>query len=134
MGADGANARKLADADSGHGYAVNWSLDGKRIAFVVRENPQDENANQLSDALISNIYMVDVETGALNQVTNFDNGHVETPLWSHDGNTLAFTVVLNGRMNVSIVDVGQVGVGSSDPVEISPLETESTCCPAWMRK
>lgn len=134
MGVDGANARKLADADSGHGYAANWSPDGMRIAFVVRENPQDENADQMSEALISNIYIVDVETGALNQITNFTDGRAETPLWSPDGNTLAFTVVLNGRMNVSIVDVGQVGVGSSDPVEISPLETESACCPAWMRK
>jgi Tol biopolymer transport system component len=100
----------------------------------MRENLQDENADQLSEALFSNIYILDVETGVLNQVTNFDNGYVETPLWSHDGNTLAFNVVVNGRINVSIVDVGQVGVGSSDPVEISPLETESTCCPAWMRK
>jgi Tol biopolymer transport system component len=70
MDADGSNARKLADADSGHGYAANWSPDGKRIAFVIRENPEDQNANQLSDALISNIHVVDVESGALTQVTN----------------------------------------------------------------
>jgi len=126
MDADGANARKLADADSGHGYAANWSPDGKQIAFVVRENPDDENANQLSDALISNIYIVDVETGVLNQITNFDNGHVETPLWSPDGNTLAFMVVLNGRMNVSIADMFSG--------EIKLIEAESACCAAWMRK
>jgi Tol biopolymer transport system component len=140
MDADGANPRKLADADSGHGYAANWSPDGKQIAFVVRENPHDENADQMSAALIGNIYIVDVGTGALNQITNFDNGHVETPLWSPDGNTLAFSVVLNGRMNVSIVDVGgRVGSSESrDPYrdlgEIKFLETGSTCCPAWMRK
>ena len=126
MGADGSNAHKLADADSGHGYAANWSPDGKQIAFVVRENPQDENANQNSDALISNIYIVDVETGALNPVTNFTEGRVETPLWSPDGNTLAFMVVLNGRMNVSIADMFSG--------EIKLIEAESVCCPAWMRK
>jgi len=126
MDADGANARKLADADSGHGYAANWSPDGKQIAFVVRENPQDENANQMSEALISNIYIIDVKTDALNQVTNFDDGHVETPLWSPDGNTLAFVVVLNGRMNVSIADMLSG--------EIKLIEAESACCPAWMRK
>ena len=124
--ADGSNARKLADADSGHGYAANWSPDGKQIAFVVRENHENEDANQLSDALISNIYIVDVETGALNQITNFDNGRVETPLWSPNGNTLAFTVVLNGRMNVSIADMFSG--------EIKLIEAESTCCPVWMRK
>jgi hypothetical protein len=126
MSADGSSPRKLADADSGHGYAANWSPDGKQIAFVVRENPEDEDANQLSDALISNIYSVDVETGALNQITSITDGRAETPFWSADGNTLAFAVVLNGRMNVSIADVLSG--------EITSLETESTCCPAWMRK
>ncbi|HET9908151.1 MAG TPA: hypothetical protein VFQ23_15980 [Anaerolineales bacterium] len=28
QGADGSTARKLADADAGHGYAANWSPDG----------------------------------------------------------------------------------------------------------
>jgi len=124
--ADGSNARKLADADSGHGYAANWSPDGKRIAFVVRENPEDSNANQLGDALISNIYVIDVESGALTQVTYFKDGRAETPFWSPDGNTLAFNVVVNGRMEVLIADVATG--------EIQSLITESTCCPAWMRK
>jgi len=126
MKADGSNPRKLADVDTGHGYSASWSLDGKRIAFVVRENPQDENANQSSEALISNIYSVDIESGKLNQVTSFTEGRVETPFWSSGGNTLAFNVVINGRMNVSIVDVATG--------EIKPFETGPTCCPAWMRK
>jgi len=132
MDSDGGNARKLADADAGHGYAASWSPNGTRIAFVVRENSQAENVNQNSDALISNIYVVEVETGKLNQITNFAEGRVETPLWSPAGNTLAFNAVINGRMTVSIVDVATG--------EIKPLETDiapvggSTCCPAWMRK
>ena len=133
MDADGAHASKLADTDTGHGYAANWSPDGERIALVVRENPENENANQSSDALISNIYVVEVESGKLNQITNFAEGRAEAPFWSLDGNTLAFNVVINGRMNVSIAGVDSVGVGSSTP-EIKPLESESTCCPVWMRK
>jgi len=126
MNADGSNERKLADADAGHGYAANWSPDGKRIAFVVRENPEDERADQSSDSLISNIYSVEVESGALTQITNFENAHIETPLWSPDGNTLAFNVVINGRMEVQIADI--------TTGEIRSLITESACCPAWMRK
>ena len=122
----GSNARKVADADAGHGYAANWSLDGKQIAFVVRENPDDENANQSSDALISNIYVIDVESRTLTLITHLKIGRTETPFWSPDGNTLAFNVVINGRMNVSIVELASG--------EIRFLETESTCCPAWMRK
>ena len=126
----------LAYADAGHGYAVNWSPDGKRIAFVVRENPQDEKANQSSDALISNVYVFDIETGKLNQITKFSEGRVETPFWSPDGNILVFNVVLNGRMNVSIAEVDSVGDGSSDPnsVKIKFIETEPACCPACERR
>jgi dipeptidyl aminopeptidase/acylaminoacyl peptidase len=126
MNSDGSNARKLADADAGHGYAANWSPDGRRIAFVVRENPEDPNADQSSEALNSNIYIEDLESEKWTQVTEYTEGRAETPVWSPDGNTLAFQVVIDGRMNVSIADV-VTG-------EIQPLETESACCPAWMRK
>ena len=140
MGANGSNARKLADADAGHGFASNWSPNGKRIAFVARENPNDERADQSSESLISNIYIVDVESGALTQLTRLTEGHVETPFWSPDGNSLTFNVVINGRIKVRIADVGRVGSSESsdpyrDPIgEIRSLITESTCCPAWMRK
>jgi len=126
MNADGSNARKLADVDAGHGYAANWSPDGKQIAFVLRENAEDENADRSSDTLISNIYVVDVESGELRQVTSFDTTRVETPFWSPDGNTLAFNKVVNGRMQVHVMDMKSG--------EIKSLETGSTCCPAWMRK
>lgn len=123
---DGSRARKLSDADAGHGYAANWSPDGKRIAFVRRENPGDERADYAEEALISNIYIVDVQSGAVKQVTRFEHGRAETPSWSPDGNTLAFTAVVNDRMDVQIADTvtGQ----------IQPLMAEPACCPAWMRK
>ncbi|HSL43331.1 MAG TPA: hypothetical protein VK897_07860 [Anaerolineales bacterium] len=122
---DGSNARKLADADAGHGYAANWSPNGKQIAFVVRENPQDERANESSAALISNVYVIDVESGTLTQITHLEKGRTETAFWSPDGNTLAFTVVINDRMEVRIADI--------TTGEIRSVMEESTCCPAWVR-
>lgn len=124
--ANSSNARKLADADAGHGYAANWSPDGNSIAFVVRENPKDERANQSGDLLISNISVTEVASGELTQLTYLTEGHVETPFWSPDGNTLAFNVVINGRIEVRIAEI--------TTGEIRSLLTESTCCPAWMRK
>lgn len=126
MDSGGSHARKLAEADAGHGYAANWSPDGKRIAFVVRENPEDERADQASEALMSNIFTVDVQTGGATQITQLEQGRAETPFWSPDGNTLAFNVVINDRMNVHIADLSTG--------EIRTLMAESTCCPAWMRK
>ncbi|HSM70533.1 MAG TPA: hypothetical protein VK851_03235 [Anaerolineales bacterium] len=134
------DAKFLAHVDAGHGYAANWSPDGTKIALVMRENPDDEIADRSSEALISNIYIVDFHSGEITQITNFMEGRVETPHWSPSGNILVFNRVLNGRMQVHIADIGG-RVGSSetrDPyrasVEIKPLETEPTCCPAWMRK
>jgi Tol biopolymer transport system component len=126
VNSDGSNARKLADADAGHGYAANWSPDGERIAFVVRENPEDGRADQSSNALISNVYVVEVKSAKWTQVTNIEDGRVETPIWSPDGNTLAFNVVINDRMEIRIADLATG--------EIRSLMTESTCCPAWLRK
>jgi hypothetical protein len=126
MNADGSNPRKLADADAGHGYAANWSPDGTRIAFVKRENPEEESADQSSESLVSNVYIVHVERGTVEQVTHLMDGRAETPHWAADGNTLAFNVVLNGRMEVQIAGV--------ETGETRSLIPESTCCPVWMRK
>jgi Tol biopolymer transport system component len=76
--------------------------------------------------VISNIYIVDVESGEITQLTKFDNAQAETPVWSPNGNGIAFQVVLDGRMGVQIVDLPTGGA--------RPLITESTCCPAWTRK
>jgi Tol biopolymer transport system component len=126
MNADGSDPRKLADADAGHGYAANWSPDGKWIAFVKRENPQDQSADQSSGLLISNIDLVNVESGELRQITSLTNGRAETPHWAPDGNTLAFNTVIDGRMEVQIADI-RTG-------EMRSPVTEPACCPAWLRK
>ena len=123
---DGANARELTEVDAGHGYAANWSPDGRWIAFVKRENADDENADRSSDSLISNIYLLNVQSGELKPVTSFTSGYAETPHWSPDGNTLVFNTVLNGRMEVQIADIA---TGESHA-----LIAEPACCPAWMRK
>jgi hypothetical protein len=126
MDANGSHARKLADADAGHGYAANWSPDGEWIAFVKRENVEDESADHSADSLSSNIYVVNLQSGELKQITAFVNGRAETPHWSPDGNTLAFSTVLDGRMEVQIADTASG--------EIRSLATEPACCPAWLRK
>jgi dipeptidyl aminopeptidase/acylaminoacyl peptidase len=126
MNADGSEARLLAEADAGHGYAADWSPDGGRIAFVVRENRTEARADEIANALISNIYIVDVHSDEITQVTYYEQGRAETPHWSPDGNKLSFLSVIDGRM---IVQVADLLTG-----EIKPVLTESACCPSWTRK
>jgi len=129
MDANGKNARPLASADAGRGYAAVWSPDSTRIAFVGRENPDDPQADQNAKALVSNIYIVDIASGEITPVTHFDGALVEAPLWSADGHYLAFLVVngLDDKITVWIADIvsGQV-IKLASP---GPLRG-----PAWMRK
>lgn len=129
MDADGRNARSLAPADAGHGYAPAWSPDSTRIVFVGRENPDDPRADQVAGALVSNIYIANVASGEITPVTAFEGALVETPVWSADGHFLAFIFVdrLDDTITVWIADL--------DSGEVKKLASPGPlCCPVWMRK
>lgn len=128
MDADGSRARPLAPADAGRGYAPAWSPDSTRIAFVGRDNPDDPAADQSAGALVSNIYLVETETGQTSRVTRFDGMLVESPVWSADGHFIAFSVVsLNDTINVWFADLVSGAV--------TLLESRGpACCPGWIRK
>jgi Tol biopolymer transport system component len=126
MQADGSGARELADVDAGHGFAEAWSPDGSRIAFVARENPRDARADQVAEALRSNITVVSIADGSLTRLTHFESAQVQAPAWSPDGNQLAFTVVLDDKMNVYSADIATGQVQTVLP--------DAAFCPVWIRK
>lgn len=127
MDSDGGNARPLAAADAGHGYAAAWSPDSTRIAFVARENPDDAAVEQAAGALVSNIYLVEAGRGVITPVTQFGNTLVEAPVWSPDGARIAFSAVTDGTIQVWLADLASG--------EVTPLESGGpACCPGWMRK
>ncbi len=129
MDANGRNARTLAPADSGHGYAPAWSPDSTRIAYVHRENPDDPRADQIADALVSNIYIVNLATGQTARVTRFANMLVESPRWSADGHFLAFMVVN------PLDDTIALWIAELDSGEVKTIASpRPLCCPVWMRK
>jgi Tol biopolymer transport system component len=90
--------------------------------------PDDPAANQSAGALVSNIYLVETETGRRFDVTRFEGALVESPVWSADGHFIAFSVVtLNDTINVWFADL----VSGT----VTLLESRGpACCPGWIRK
>ncbi len=125
MAADGGDARFLADVDAGHGFSPVWSPDGRRIAVVVRENPDDPEANTSAWALVSNILVVDVESGNEIAATDFPDALVEAPVWSPDGQALVFNVIGNGTITVWISNLAD---GTLQPLDESPF----SCCAVYL--
>jgi Tol biopolymer transport system component len=75
--ADGTGRRVLVDDPEQRASGPAWSPDGARIAFA------------LGDASTSDIWTVDVDSGALTRLTDDDPDDLQ-PSWSPDGTRIAF--------------------------------------------
>jgi dipeptidyl aminopeptidase/acylaminoacyl peptidase len=80
---DGGTAREISNGDWNHS-APAFSADGKWIAFSSLREPNAESAYRKS-----NIYLANVQTGEIKQITH-RNGTSGQPLFSPDGKTIAF--------------------------------------------
>jgi hypothetical protein len=126
MDADGSGARRLAEADAGHGTPPAWSPSGQHIAFVARENAEDALADASPTALISNLYVVNADTGELTQVTDFENSRIQDFSWMPGSDAIAFTAVLNDRMTVFLQEASS---GERQQVMLDQI-----CCASWLQR
>jgi Tol biopolymer transport system component len=103
MDGQGQNPTLLGNADAGHGFRPTWSPDDQEIAFVVREqkgiatDSNDNEANFDAQNLISNIYIAKLSDKSISSVTNFDGALTESPIWSPEGQYLAFNTSAGGE-------------------------------------
>ena len=94
--------------------------DGKTVAFVVTYHNKVENKSS------SNIYLVPVNGGAAQQLTNAKGGN-NTPRWMPDGKSIAFISTRDGEAQIWIVPatggearkLSTISTGASD-FQISP--------------
>ena len=68
-----------------------WSPDGKRIAFTIRHDRQND------------IYVIDVDGSKLRRLTN-DDFNDAAPAWSPDGRRIAFYSNRGGRQGICLMD------------------------------
>ncbi len=81
-------------------YQFAWHPKQKQMAIVVRqEGKVSINQRQMD------IYLLDVETGSLKQLTQTPNIHESFPRWSPQGDWLAFIALDGGKWYVEVLDM-----------------------------
>jgi len=70
-----------------------WSPDSRSIAFILGEEPQ--SGRQASEPSC-NVYIVDVSTREVRQLSHFQNTRVLEPIFSPDGSMVAFVATPSG--------------------------------------
>ena len=118
----GSPTQLLDEVDAGHGHAPQWTPDGTRITYIIRENPHSFRANQHPLALRSNIAEFDLVTSSVAQLTQFEDSLVADIVWSPNGNQLAF---------VKDKTVWQMERGNT-PTQVSEPNTIAQH-PIWLR-
>lgn len=85
-----------------YSHQAVWSPDGRHIAFV-----KVEGVNEGKDAA-GNIYLVDLESGAEQQLNHFTNQRLSHLEWSPDGQRIAFSTFVGDHSEIRMTDLNGV--------------------------
>jgi Tol biopolymer transport system component len=99
--ANGDVIKKFRPGNVGAIYNVAWSPNGREIAFSG------------SKGGVSDIYLADVETGAVRQLTNDKYGDIQ-PAFSPDGRTIAFATDRGPGTNLENLTFGEMQIATID--------------------
>ncbi len=85
------NAKQITEGVDWNDSDPQWSPDGKRIAFVSNRTGKEFDHNRNTD-----VWVISAEGGALTKISDHDEAD-NSPRWSPDGNTIAFTGEVHDR-------------------------------------
>lgn len=96
MNSQSGQSRYLAQTDGGHGYTLSWSPDSSKIAYIVRTNVSDHQADVRSQSLQCTIGVVNMQSGqswlaVSNQQTGMQMN--VAPVWTADSASITFTAL-----------------------------------------
>ncbi len=124
MNPQGGSQRFLAQADGGHGFALSWSPDGQKIAFVARTNPNESTADQSPQSLKSAIEVVDVSSRRAWTVAGPAQTGVQIsadPTWDATGAQITFAAF--NPLNPELGGTVSYWTASAKPGAIVPSAT-----------
>ncbi|MGB3716798.1 MAG: DUF5050 domain-containing protein [Candidatus Promineifilaceae bacterium] len=93
MDADGGNQRRLTDSPDWELFPA-WSPDGRKIVYF----------SMIGGVQKQDIYVMDADGTRVHQLTNNPNTVDEDPIWSPDGNQIAFQSDRDGNFEIYLMD------------------------------
>ncbi len=85
------SAKQITEGHDWNDTDPQWSPDGRRIAFVSNRTGKEYDQNRNSD-----VWVVSADGGPLTKISDHDEAD-NSPRWSPDGKTIAFTGVIKQR-------------------------------------
>ncbi len=124
MNPQGGAQRFLAQADGGHGFALSWSPDGQKIAFVARTNLSESTADQSTQSLKSAIEAIDVSSQRARMVAGPAQTGLQInadPTWDATSSRITFAAF--NPLNPELGGTVSYWTASANPATIAPSAT-----------